>query len=290
MENKLKLIEVSSSGGVFVFSVPFGASKEDAIKLLLEEGLYVSCSKDGNSLQTTVPQFDGRNLNGFMRCYINKDNNTCGFWIRYERLSFDEASAVSFFYINQLNVPFLKKEKINLIESNNVVNSYSNDYFTVVVAKGNDDSVSITQVTQYNSNYYVHIFVDSKIEGIKSFSDLKRYFYNREYNDCKKDEDSKQTRIFSKSKLLPFLIVAVVAVLSFFTGRCLNDSRPIGIDKIVGEANSSVFVCTGQNAKKYHSSPNCNWISNCSGEIKQISVEEAESHGLLPCRGCYKNN
>lgn len=48
-----------------------------------------------------------------------------------------------------------------------------------------------------------------------------------------------------------------------------------------------IYICTGLNAKKYHSSPECRWLENCSGEIKEITIEEAQRQGKTPWKGCH---
>lgn len=49
----------------------------------------------------------------------------------------------------------------------------------------------------------------------------------------------------------------------------------------------NVFICTGNSSKRYHCDPGCKGLSRCSGEIEEISEEEAEDMGRTPCKICY---
>ena len=56
------------------------------------------------------------------------------------------------------------------------------------------------------------------------------------------------------------------------------------------DENSSsdmVYVCTSGTSKRYHSDRYCSALSRCSGEIEEVSVEEAEDMGRTPCHICY---
>lgn len=49
-----------------------------------------------------------------------------------------------------------------------------------------------------------------------------------------------------------------------------------------------VYVCSGRNARRYHSVDNCKGISKCSGEVIEMTIEEAENEYKTPCRICVK--
>ena len=53
------------------------------------------------------------------------------------------------------------------------------------------------------------------------------------------------------------------------------------------ETSCSVYICTGETSTKYHSDPDCRGLSRCSGEIEEVSEEEAEDMGRTPCKICY---
>ena len=53
------------------------------------------------------------------------------------------------------------------------------------------------------------------------------------------------------------------------------------------DSGGNVFVCTGGSSKRYHCERDCKGLSRCSGEIEEISEEEAEDMGRTPCKICY---
>ena len=50
---------------------------------------------------------------------------------------------------------------------------------------------------------------------------------------------------------------------------------------------STVYICTGPNSKRYHKYYDCRGLGRCSGDIKAISVSKAQSLGRTPCKVCY---
>lgn len=48
-----------------------------------------------------------------------------------------------------------------------------------------------------------------------------------------------------------------------------------------------VYVCTGGSSKKYHSTPDCRYLENCKGEVREVDQRFAEEKGRTPCRMCY---
>lgn len=51
--------------------------------------------------------------------------------------------------------------------------------------------------------------------------------------------------------------------------------------------SDNVYICTGSSSKRYHCDHDCKGLSRCSGEIEEISEEEAEDMGRTPCKICY---
>ena len=51
--------------------------------------------------------------------------------------------------------------------------------------------------------------------------------------------------------------------------------------------SDNVYICTGSSSKRYHCDPDCKGLSRCSGEIEEISEEEAEDMGRTHCKICY---
>ena len=52
-------------------------------------------------------------------------------------------------------------------------------------------------------------------------------------------------------------------------------------------SGGNVFICTGGSSKRYHCDRDCKGLSRCSGEIEEVSEEEAENMGRTPCKICY---
>ena len=51
--------------------------------------------------------------------------------------------------------------------------------------------------------------------------------------------------------------------------------------------SDNVYICTGGSSKRYHCDRDCKGLSRCSGEIEEISEEEAEDMERTPCKICY---
>lgn len=58
-------------------------------------------------------------------------------------------------------------------------------------------------------------------------------------------------------------------------------------EKPVQDGNTQVYICTGNNAYRYHNSKNCRGLNRCSADIKSVSLEYAKSIGRSPCKICY---
>lgn len=68
------------------------------------------------------------------------------------------------------------------------------------------------------------------------------------------------------------------------------DSAEVVTESVTEDHDSAdedmVYICTGATSKRYHSTYDCMGLSNCSGEIEEVSVSEAEDMGRTPCRRC----
>lgn len=49
-----------------------------------------------------------------------------------------------------------------------------------------------------------------------------------------------------------------------------------------------VYIYTGPQSKKYHSSPRCNGLNRCSATIEKITLSKATKLGRGPCGICYR--
>lgn len=85
--------------------------------------------------------------------------------------------------------------------------------------------------------------------------------------------------------IIGFLSLTVYSTFFGFSSKEEDFSINTFVDKSAVETDA-VYICTGLNAKKYHSTPKCRWLENCSGEIEEVTLDEAESQGKSPCKGC----
>ena len=84
------------------------------------------------------------------------------------------------------------------------------------------------------------------------------------------------------------ILVFITVYLIFMTAATLKwmnseSSKNTGNETTFG----SVYICNGETSTKYHCDPDCKGLSRCSGEIEEISEEEAEDMGRTPCNICY---
>ena len=62
------------------------------------------------------------------------------------------------------------------------------------------------------------------------------------------------------------------------------------LDNISTPKETYVYICTGPNAKKYHSSRYCYGLKKCSKGIKRVTKNHAVKIGRTPCKICYPDN
>lgn len=55
----------------------------------------------------------------------------------------------------------------------------------------------------------------------------------------------------------------------------------------VSTADSSVYICTGPYATKYHSTPECKGLNRCSGDVVKMSMDKAKESGYTACKICW---
>lgn len=77
-----------------------------------------------------------------------------------------------------------------------------------------------------------------------------------------------------------YLIFVTLATLKWMDNKSYKES---------GDKTSfvSVYICTGETSTKYHRDRDCKGLSRCSGEVEEVSEEEAEDMGRTPCQICY---
>lgn len=91
------------------------------------------------------------------------------------------------------------------------------------------------------------------------------------------------------------VLVFASIYLVFFTLGSLNgilEKQVIKTEKhqdvpSVPSSDGFVFICTGEGATKYHSRLECKGLVRCTGDIEEVTEEEAEDMGRTPCKICY---
>lgn len=77
-----------------------------------------------------------------------------------------------------------------------------------------------------------------------------------------------------------------VSILGMFVlATCSCSDRKHGQEKHEIDEDC-VYVCTGRNARRYHSVDDCKGLTKCSGIIVNMTLEEAEEEGKTHCRMC----
>ena len=73
--------------------------------------------------------------------------------------------------------------------------------------------------------------------------------------------------------------IGLVLLLLVLANSCSKEIAP-------NDNSKEVYICTGKYSHSYHRSKTCNGLNNCSGEIKKISLEDAE-RAYDKCKICY---
>ena len=71
-------------------------------------------------------------------------------------------------------------------------------------------------------------------------------------------------------------------MLPLFSGASVNQTKEPAKE-------TTVLICTGKYATKYHSHK-CKGLSNCKGTIKKITLSDAIDKKFTPCGYCYKKD
>lgn len=87
-----------------------------------------------------------------------------------------------------------------------------------------------------------------------------------------------------KKLALTILLAGIAPILEPSFSSALGNTQSCHFAEA---ASSTVYYCTGPNAKKYHSSSSCKGLNKCSGKISKCTKAEAEKKGLTPCKICH---
>lgn len=79
-----------------------------------------------------------------------------------------------------------------------------------------------------------------------------------------------------------------ILVLLVFAPSIINEAKPAEVSIFEASAGrTTVYVCTGPNAEKYHKSSKCRGIRKSSCKIVSIDLADAKKAGYKPCKICY---
>jgi hypothetical protein len=87
------------------------------------------------------------------------------------------------------------------------------------------------------------------------------------------------------------ILYPLILLVAFFLSLTLfstNTEKAYSSTLQINHKTETVYICTGKSSKKYHSKKDCRGLKRCSGDIIEVSVEDAENMGKTPCKICYK--
>ena len=88
------------------------------------------------------------------------------------------------------------------------------------------------------------------------------------------------------------LLLFILLLLSCGTDRhpgrssLYSEPREIEPDEYKDMNDQPVYICTGPKSHAYHYDSDCYGLTNCSGDIETVSIDEAEEIGRHPCHYC----
>lgn len=78
------------------------------------------------------------------------------------------------------------------------------------------------------------------------------------------------------------LLLLLVTITLVACGGSKDKER----DKTTEKSEKIVYICTGGSSERYHASDDCRGLSRCKGDIKGITIAEAQDMGRTPCKIC----
>ena len=55
-------------------------------------------------------------------------------------------------------------------------------------------------------------------------------------------------------------------------------------NQIKSTKTTTVYICSSNNAKKYHQNPNCRGLSNCQFKVVKMTLAAVRSKGMTLCK------
>ena len=69
--------------------------------------------------------------------------------------------------------------------------------------------------------------------------------------------------------------------------KALFPALLLSISLFITGSNSKVYICTGPKSECYHKTSTCRGLSKCSGQMKQVTLKEAQQLHRRQCKVCY---
>jgi len=277
-------IQINNGGIVSINSVLMGTPKKQVIEELKAAGYCIK--DDGGSL------IAGLSANGIppnsldaLHLNINDLGDVCDGFVFHTHLSYNKAYELQHQYVKLVDGLRINKVLRGTVVTHSIVYSYTNDFFKVEIARWREGGESADISTNEN-DYAVSVFITSLVEEIKTVAEMKKYIYR----NMGMQEHNHKTLWLSLALIA--IVVSIMLIVMVWPKR--NSSHYVdGLYSIEASEDNSpktdgVYVCTSENAKKYHRLPNCRWLENCSSEIREITITMAENQGKTPCKSCYQ--
>jgi len=123
----------------------------------------------------------------------------------------------------------------------------------------------------------------------KIINNNKKYLDNSFYNKyltqgASTNEPKKLLQKIMKNVKLLFSIYVISSVLFLSCGK--NNEGTMNTQQN-NKSESTVYICTGPQSKRYHKDSSCNGLNKCSGSVIPISSNDASAQGRTPCKMCY---
>ncbi len=87
------------------------------------------------------------------------------------------------------------------------------------------------------------------------------------------------------------LTTAIVLLSLTIFANPVSESKPKETSEFSVQQNGqNVIICNGKHSKRYHSTSNCDGLSNCKGGLSTVTLQTAQGLGRTACKICYYNS
>ena len=286
----IKAIDFLPNGFVSVCGVRIGITKKQAKDILATNGFEVIETQRSVYIKNVVFEKD---LPPVRNVVFGIDDTHHVSYIRIVTKPSDKVEATRFYErflsaTKEFDIAVVYKDKW-LTENETIATHYSNSINNVLVAcsfvtrKWTGEIDPTTSQATFSVRSLID--VDSDVKSIKT------KYYNLLDDISKKrkplEKKSKLHNIYENNKGTIFvgacfLWVFLGIIGIFLYDSCSKNARSPEINTVYSAdqpitERDAVYICTSPNAKKYHSTPSCRWLENCSGDIEKVSLSDAEA-------------